>query len=517
LAARPGWRVAGLVDRLRDETRRLDELSHRGWTLRASIAPTYPTLTADARLLFRLLALLEAPAHHTWTAAALLDTTLADAEAALEALVDARLVDAVEAQETGRRHYRMPDLGRLYAREFPTDPGALARVFGGWLSLVDAAHREEYGGDHANLHSTAPRWCPPDGDPSRYIGAGEALSWWDASRAALVATIRQAARAGFVAHSWDLALTCVTLFEVRAYFDDWKVTTTLAHNAATAAGDLAGEAAMRYSLGTWCMAQSRFAEATHWFTQAEDAFTTTGNAHGVALTLRNAAHVDGAQGRDALMLSKYAKALATMREVGDLVGEAHILRAQARHFLTQGNVATARPLLTDSLTLSRETHCRRTESQTLLTLAELHLAVAEFDKSREHLHTVLRIVRAAADRPGEAHALYVLGLLRHREGRPTPATKTLTDALELSKRVRDRQVEAKSHYALGELALSRKDFSAATAHLDAARAVFAELNSLACQRKAEALLAEARSGLTPPQEVPAEERPSADERPYEAA
>jgi hypothetical protein len=127
------------VDRLRDEDRRLDELSHRGWTVRSSITLTYETLSPTAQRLFRLLALVDTPAVPTWTAAALLDTTLSDAEAVLESLVDARLLD------TDASHYRLPDLVRLYAKELPTAPtddSALCRA---------DAHRDEYGdeyGDH---------------------------------------------------------------------------------------------------------------------------------------------------------------------------------------------------------------------------------------------------------------------------------------------------------------------------------------------------------------------------------
>jgi DNA-binding SARP family transcriptional activator len=127
LAARPTWRIAGLVHRLRDETRRLDELSHRGWTVRSSIERTYETLGPPARRLFRLLGLLDTPAVPAWTAAALLDAPVAEAETALESLVDARLLDPVASR------YRLHDLVRVYAKELPTTPAetesALRRVF----------------------------------------------------------------------------------------------------------------------------------------------------------------------------------------------------------------------------------------------------------------------------------------------------------------------------------------------------------------------------------------------------
>ncbi|WP_133905180.1 AfsR/SARP family transcriptional regulator [Actinophytocola oryzae] len=501
LASRPNWRIGGLVHRLRDEGRRLDELSHRSWTLRSSIALTFENLSPEARRLFRLLALVETPELHAWTAAALLDATLGDAEDVLESLVDARLLDAVEYPEARHLRYRLHDLVRVYAKELLADSitpyeseAALRRVLGGWLSLVDAAHREEYGGDYTVVHSTAPRWQPPDASPSSYIGAGAALGWWDSERAALVAAVRQAARTGFVAQCWDLALTCVTLFEVKGYFDDWKSVTELAHEASVLAGDHNGVGAMRYSMGTWCMFQSRLAEADQCFADAVDAFAEAGNEHGGALALRNAAHIDGLCGRHDRMLTKYDIALATMRAVGDRIGEAHILRNQARYWLDNDDLGRARVLLTDALSICRAEGCRRAEAQAVHTLAELYLTSGEFDRARESLHTVLRIVRDASDKIGETHALYALGVLRHREGRVDNAMTTLAHALDLATRVRERVVEAKANHVLGEIALLRTDFAAAIDHLEAARGLFADLRSSAWEAGATALLAQARDG-----------------------
>jgi DNA-binding SARP family transcriptional activator len=508
LASRPSWRISGLVHRLRDEGRRLDELSHRSWTLRSSIALTCENLRADARRLFRLLALVDMPELHAWTAAALLDTGLADAEDVLESLVDARLLDAVEYPEARRVRYRLHNLVRVYAKELPTTPferdAALRRMFGGWLTLVDAAHRAEYGGDYTVVHSSAARWCPSDADPALYIGT--ALTWWDAERTALVAAVRQAARTGFVAQCWDLALTCVTLFEVKGYFDDWKAVTLLAHDVSARAGDHNGVGAMRYSMGTWCMFQARLAEADQCFADAVDAFALAGNEHGGALALRNAAHVDGLCGRHDAMLTKYDIALATMRAVGDRIGEAHILRNQARYWLDSGDVERARGLLDDALVICREEGCRRAEAQAVHTLAELHLTAGEFDRAREALHSVLRIVRASSDKIGETHALYALGVLRRREGRLENASTTLVHALELAEHVHERMVEAKAHHTIGEIRLTRGDHAAAVTHLEAARVLFVELKSGVWEEKTLDLLAKAHARLAGAH-APAEQTP----------
>lgn len=501
LASRPSWRVSGLVHRLRDEGRRLDELTHRGWTLRSSIALTCKNLDAAAQRLFRLLTLVDTPDLNAWTAAALLDADLADAEYVLESLVDARLLDVVAYPEVRRVRYRLHDLVRLYARELSAESpqesdAALTRVFGGWLTLVDEAHRKEYGGDYTIVHSAAPRWRPPGADPADYLGGvGAALDWWDSERAALVAAVRQAARTGFVAQCWDLALTCVTLFEVKGYFDDWKAVAQVARDAAERAGDRDGIGAMSYSLGTWCMFQARLAEADQHFADAVDAFAETGNEHGGALALRNAAHVDGLCGRRDAMMVKYDIALATMRAVGDRVGEAHILRNEARFWLEEDELGKARDLLAEAIAICRAEGCRRAEAQAVFTFAELHLTAGEFDLAREALHSVLRMVRDASDKIGETHVLYLLGVTRQREGRMDNAMTTLAHALDLAGRVRERMVEAKAHHALGEIGLARGDIAAAAEHLDRAQRLFTELKSAAWQDKTLTLLDEVRHQL----------------------
>ena len=353
LAARPAWRIAGLVDRLRDETRRLDELTHRGRTVRSSITPTYQALPADARRLFRLLAVVETPELPAWAAAALLDTPVADAEAALESLADARLLDPTAD------HYRLPTLIRLYAKEIATPDetnAALSRVFGGWLARAEPL-----------LRSSAPRWCPPS-------------RWWDPTPAALVAVVAQAARAGHVAACWDLALTYVPLFERTGHLDEWKTVTELAHEAARKAGDLTGVAAMRFSMGTWCLAQSRFAEADRCLAEAVEAFIEAGNDEGVVLSLRD---VGLAHPRldDRVRESLHA-ALRRSRAAADPLGEANALYALGALHHRDSRPTQATRTLTDALTVSE---ARLVTAKSHHLLGEIALGSKDFPTAVRHL------------------------------------------------------------------------------------------------------------------------------------
>ncbi|MFJ6668029.1 AfsR/SARP family transcriptional regulator [Streptomyces sp. NPDC091383] len=496
LASHPHWRIEWLVQRLRDERRRLDELSHRGLELRSTISLTYRALPPSAQRLFRLFALVQAPDSPAWVAAALLDADLGAAEDTLDALVEAQVMDTVRYPDSLRPRYRFHDLIRAYAREelLAAEPpeeqdAALARVLGGWLSLVEEAHREEYGGDYTIIHGHAERWkLPADAGAEPAARPMERLS---GERRALVTAVRQAAAAGLDELCWDLALTSVTLFEAKGYFDDWKETTRLAYEASARAGNRIGQAAMSYSLGTLHMFQTRMEQADERFGQARELFEAAGHDHGRALVLRNAAYLDSVRGDDAAMREKYDEALAITRLVGDRIGEAHILRSLAGWWLASGNTERARALLEQALTISREENCLRVQAQVLQRFAELHLAIDQPRPAQEALQEVLRIVRDSGDRIGEAYALYGLGALRRREKRLDSATDTLTRALHLSRQVGERLVEARSRYALAEIALVRGDHQLASAQLEAARDLFAQLGSRTWLERTEDLMVEA--------------------------
>ncbi len=122
LAARPHWDLRQLAERLADETRRLDELSHGDMHVRASFSLTYENTSAAARRLFRRLALLEAPAFSGWLGAALLEAPLTQAEDLFDELVSVHLVEATGEPSQYRCHDLRP--GRRTARSSsPGTPG----------------------------------------------------------------------------------------------------------------------------------------------------------------------------------------------------------------------------------------------------------------------------------------------------------------------------------------------------------------------------------------------------------
>lgn len=117
LTARPDRTLSHLADQLANPSRRLDALEHADLSMRDSIAVSLQHLPKepaghDAAHAFFLLGLLETPTHTAAAVSALTDWPEDRAEAALNHLLDARLVESA-----GPGRYRMHDLIRLYARE----------------------------------------------------------------------------------------------------------------------------------------------------------------------------------------------------------------------------------------------------------------------------------------------------------------------------------------------------------------------------------------------------------------
>ncbi|MBP2328516.1 DNA-binding SARP family transcriptional activator [Kibdelosporangium banguiense] len=115
LAARPHWPVGRLVERMRNDHRRLDELSHGGLDLVTVIRQTYDRLDEGAQLLLRRASLLGPAGFAGWVCAPMLDTTEDDADDALAELVNAGLLD-VAREPNGQVRFHLRGLLRIFVR-----------------------------------------------------------------------------------------------------------------------------------------------------------------------------------------------------------------------------------------------------------------------------------------------------------------------------------------------------------------------------------------------------------------
>lgn len=470
LAARPHWSVADLVDRLLDESRRLDELNHGEMQVRASISLTYDSLPDDARLLFRRLALLDVPNFAAWVGSPLLQVDVLRAQEALEVLAEAYLIDATPGPG-GQVRYSFHDIMRPFAQERLAEEsseerlGALERWLGAMLSLTGEAHRREYAGGYLERRSSATRWRLPDRLVERLLS--DPLSWYEQERTSIVAAVRQASAAGLVEHCWDLALSSVTLFEAYSYFGNWRETHEIALKAACRAGDQHGEAAMRYSLGSLHMFEQSTDPAMRQFERARTLYHELGDEHGAALVLRNMAYLDRLTGDISSAQERWEEALGVFQVTGDRIAEAHVLHNMAQVHVDCGETATALRLLERAEAICNEVGNRRVTAQVQNRLGALHLRVGRLDDAHVSYTSVLDSVRVTGDRVGECYALLGLATVDLRRGEPGSARAMLTEALELAVRAGARMVEGRIALALAEVLLT-SDLDAAPEYVERA-------------------------------------------------
>ncbi|MEV6874252.1 BTAD domain-containing putative transcriptional regulator [Amycolatopsis sp. NPDC051128] len=443
LGARPHWTLAWMLERLSDERRRLDELAHGQLMVRASLALTFDGLPPQARKLLGLLGLLDTPSFPSWVAAALLDADYLAAADLLELLVDAQMVEVAALDVTGGPRYKLHGLIRLFAREqlehaehADLRNAAAGRVAGGWLALAEAAHARVYGGDFTVLHGTAERWRQPPSYAARALA--DPLGWLESEQENLCGAVALTAECSLDELCWDLAVTLVTLFEARCYFEDWERTHRLALDVARAKGNSRGTAALSCSLGSLYLSRGRLSSAEAELEPALREFELLADTHGLAMVRRNLALLHKARGDAGGALERFAQALTGFRAVRDLIGQAHVLGQIAQIELDRGGLREARTHLDDALAICREVGNRRVEVQIRYRLAELMMHDGQCEQARQTLVELLRAVREGGDVVGEARILRRLGQVNARLGHPDIAEQLLAEALGVCEQTIDR-------------------------------------------------------------------------------
>jgi tetratricopeptide (TPR) repeat protein/transcriptional regulator with XRE-family HTH domain len=455
LLARPRWPLVHLAGRLGDERRRLDELAVGDLEVRASVALTYQGLDRRQRRAFCRLGLLEASDFSAWAAAALLDLELLQAEELLEALVDARLLEAEGRDQTGQLRYRFHDLIGLFARECAVEEpeadrrAALERALGGWLALTEQANRRLPVATVWAATGHAGRWHLHE-DLARALVA-DPLAWFEAERHALVTAVVQAARLGLDELSWGLAVALTSFFDLANHRDDWERTHQAALAAARRAGNRRGEAYLLLGLGELHalgderdLAMACYEPALSLFRQARDA---GGEAH----TLNVLSRVFQLGGRYDDAMAYADQALRISRQLGDPLGEGNALLNAGRSRRDLGQLSQARQCVAAAQRIFQQAGDRRREGQAWRVLGMLHQELGQLDHAARCLRRALIIFRELDDRRGEAFTLENLAELHLVRGSQPSPREALEDCLAIFCEVGDRLGESLTLRSLGWL------------------------------------------------------------------
>lgn len=497
LATKPGLTVRGLVERLSDQRRRLDELSPSEGGVRAGFRLTYRDLSPEAARMYRRLGLLRTADFAAWVGAAALGTDVWHAERLLDQLVDAQLLETVEPVPGRAARYRFQDLLQLFARERAEADeteaecdAALDRIFAAWLWLAQEAHRRLDG-------RTFPVGHPPEPAPRFLRGPADELlaaplEWFDSERATVTDMVVHAAETDRARYAWALTESAVPHFETRNYLEDWQRCAEAALSSARRTGDRTGEATMLRVLGSLAIYQRRYEQAEGWNLAALRLLAESDDVPGAALAQRNLAMCARFQGDWDRALEYCRAALQGFHEAGDTGNEAHLLGYLAQIELDRGEVERALPLAVEALALSRRTGSVRAETQSIYRLAEVRLRAGDLDLAAESFHEVLQLSRREGDRVGEAHALRGLGETQWAKGLLPAAERTLNEALEITEELADRFLYARVETDLGCVEAIGGHHAAAAERFERAHAALGEVGAQPWRARVTRLLARVR-------------------------
>ncbi|MFI7382782.1 BTAD domain-containing putative transcriptional regulator [Streptomyces sp. NPDC049813] len=310
LRNRRRWTVQYLVDRMRDETRRLNELSAGERSVAATIRLSYQAMDERHRTAFRLGGLHPGKDIDVMSFAALMGTDRWEAEAVLERLLDEHLV---QQQEIGR--YTLHDLVRTFARSLRPDTPAVAdqqaveRIVDYYVAVSERACAVLFPGRSRRFDHHPP---PVTAESPELESEQQARDWFAREHSALLSAVVLAHEQGLDAQTGLLARNVLYHLHLRSYFEEYGAVAQLAVDSARRRGDarvlhngLTNLVSSRWKLG-------RFREGLTAAAEALELARSSGDVHGEAVSLDQLGLLHGCLGE--------------LRE-----GREHLLRSIALH------------------------------------------------------------------------------------------------------------------------------------------------------------------------------------------
>jgi DNA-binding SARP family transcriptional activator/energy-coupling factor transporter ATP-binding protein EcfA2 len=453
LAGRQPWSLRAFAERLRDRTHRLTELSLGDLGVRASFELSARSLPPAAVLGFRGLGLLGPVEVAGWVVGRLLDEP--DADAVLDALVDASLVQVTGPDASGQPRYRLHDLLRCYARESAeANPAALgreaiARALSGWLGLAELAADRLPGCVLRAGPGASVRWRP-DRD-LRELALARPLAWFDAERGALLNAVELAAATGLDELAWELAVALVPYFDHRGLLDDWQRGHEAALVAVRASGNLHGEAALLRGLGQVELYRDRYRSAYRSIDLSRRLSQRLGDGHGEAIAIAGIGTIERVAGDSARALAHYRRALAMFKVAGNRHAEAQTRNAIGAVYRATGALGEAWSWLDQALRLAASLDDPHRVACVLTQLGELHLAGGSADRARRTLLRAVALFEELDDTRCGAYALEPLARALAACDEAGPAMAALDRAATVLRAAGDRRGETIATRTLGAL------------------------------------------------------------------
>ncbi|WTI83183.1 tetratricopeptide repeat protein [Streptomyces sp. NBC_00726] len=321
LRNRPRWTLRYLAERLRDETRRLDEFSAGARSVSATLRLSYQALDEESRTAFRILSLHPGGDINVHAAAALLGCGTWDAEDVLERLLDVHLL-----RQPDIGLYSFHDLVRSFAQSLfdADDPSgeeavvSVERLLCYYLTATEAACDVLYPGRRhrpTGIEKSA-------ADLPDLSDAERAQTWFTQEQDALLAAVTLAERRGLHRYVVCLSRNLVFQLNARGNLEEFGAIGRASVAAAKQLGDLALLGASLSNLGVACWRLGRFEEGLEAAREGLDVAARIGDRHTVA-------HSEGTLGQFNSLLGNFPEALAHLQRAVSYERELGVPRAEA--------------------------------------------------------------------------------------------------------------------------------------------------------------------------------------------
>jgi len=322
LAVSPRLRVAELVEELQDEHGRLAALGLEDGegTVRAALDASRRALPPVPARLLAVIGLHPGADLTAHVVAAMGEVPLLAAQRALDALTAANLLSV---GEPGR--HVAHDMVRVYTKTLagellePERRAATVRMLDYYLHCADLAD-----GMLPINRGSVP--ISPEHRPAHVpvlTGAADAMAWFDAERANLIAATEHAAASGWHVHAWQLPYTLSRYLWLRTERETSLRLTAAALHAATELNDDDARFVMQFNLGVALLQLERYEEALHAQRGALEVARRKGDVHHQARALTTIAGTLQDLGRAAEAEAHYREAMEISRIAGSKWAEAN--------------------------------------------------------------------------------------------------------------------------------------------------------------------------------------------------
>lgn len=435
-ATEPHLSLATLADKLRDSRSTLDAFDggDAPTDLEAIFSWSYRQLSPAAARLFRLLGL--HPGHDITAQAA---ASLAALPPAQVPILLTELVRASLLVEPVTGRYTCHDLLRAYAaglaHGLDTEDDrrtATQRILDHYLHTAYAADRLLQP-TRDPIAVAAPQAGVTPAPPT---DAEQALNWFTAEHAVLLAAVDHAAATGFDTHAWQLAWTLADFLDRCGFWHDFAATGRTAVAAALRLGDPHAQVRAYLLLGHAC--------------------TKLGHVDEAQIHLRHAAELCG--------------------RIGDRIGEAHVRFNLAQMLEQQGRHAEALDHTRQALDLYRSAGHRPGQAASLNCLGWLHAQLGDYPSALAACEQALELLKEIDDRDRQASTYDSLGYIHHHLGHHAEAVTCYRQALDTFHDSGDRYQEAATLNNLGDTHLAAGDPDAARDAWRQALTILSDLN-----------------------------------------